>query len=188
MNFVNTIHDWTVLRPRDYLGSFGDAVRFGESAGVLSRAEARRLAARPAEKELARLRELRARLERVFRAAVTAQKPSAADLAVLAGEAARAGARARLRPARARLERLITVEVAGAAVLRWRVVESAITLLTSAHMDRVKACSSCGWFFLDVSKNRSRRWCSMRMCGSTAKARRYYWRTKRRGGGTNGKQ
>ncbi|MGH7701051.1 MAG: CGNR zinc finger domain-containing protein [Gemmatimonadales bacterium] len=42
----------------------------------------------------------------------------------------------------------------------------------------MKSCPSCGWFFLDASKNRSRRWCSMATCGSSAKARRYYRRRK----------
>ncbi|MBC7897912.1 MAG: CGNR zinc finger domain-containing protein, partial [Cytophagaceae bacterium] len=34
------------------------------------------------------------------------------------------------------------------------------------------------WFFLDVSKNGSRRWCSMATCGATAKAHRYYWKDR----------
>ncbi|HEY7407555.1 MAG TPA: CGNR zinc finger domain-containing protein [Gemmatimonadaceae bacterium] len=50
--------------------------------------------------------------------------------------------------------------------------------LPSDRVARVGACPSCGWFFLDTTKNRSRRWRSMAMCGSAAKARAYYWRTK----------
>lgn len=40
---------------------------------------------------------------------------------------------------------------------------------------RLKRCTehACAWVFWDVSKNRSRRWCSMRVCGNRAKARRY---------------
>jgi predicted RNA-binding Zn ribbon-like protein len=40
---------------------------------------------------------------------------------------------------------------------------------------RLKRCSehTCAWVFWDTSKNRSRRWCSMRVCGNRAKARRY---------------
>jgi predicted RNA-binding Zn ribbon-like protein len=30
----------------------------------------------------------------------------------------------------------------------------------------------CGWMFLDRSRNRSRRWCTMEACGSFAKSRR----------------
>ncbi|MCK4450409.1 MAG: CGNR zinc finger domain-containing protein, partial [Anaerolineae bacterium] len=37
----------------------------------------------------------------------------------------------------------------------------------------------CDWLFVDASKNHSRRWCSMNMCGSRVKARRYYQRKTR---------
>ena len=57
---------------------------------------------------------------------------------------------------------------------------AAVALLVSDAMLRVKSCPTCGWFFLDVSKNRSRRWCSMDTCGAVAKARRYYRRLKER--------
>ena len=62
-----------------------------------------------------------------------------------------------------------------------RLVESAVELLTSERIARVKSCPSCGWFFLDVTKNGSRRWCSMDMCGSSAKSRAYYWRNRAKG-------
>lgn len=40
---------------------------------------------------------------------------------------------------------------------------------------RLKRCSehAGAWVFWDTSENRSRRWCSMRVCGNRAKARRY---------------
>ena len=40
---------------------------------------------------------------------------------------------------------------------------------------RLKACRSdtCRWAFFDQSKNHSRHWCSMDVCGSQAKARTY---------------
>jgi len=72
------------------------------------------------------------------------------------------------------------VEKAGDTLLRLRIVEAAVALLVSDTMPRVKSCPTCGWFFLDVSKNHSRRWCSMDTCGAVAKARRYYRRLKER--------
>ena len=74
------------------------------------------------------------------------------------------------------MKREISAEKAGEALLRLRTVEAAVALLVSDRMLRVKACPACGWFFLDVSKNQSRRWCSMDSCGAVAKARRYYQR------------
>jgi predicted RNA-binding Zn ribbon-like protein len=53
---------------------------------------------------------------------------------------------------------------------------SAAGLFTSERADRVRECNNetCGWLFLDLSKNRSRKWCDMSDCGNVAKARRYY--------------
>ncbi|OPC81851.1 hypothetical protein B4N89_13705 [Embleya scabrispora] len=49
------------------------------------------------------------------------------------------------------------------------------TLVGSGEATRLKRCleHGCRWVFWDVSKNRSRRWCSMRVCGNRTKARRY---------------
>jgi predicted RNA-binding Zn ribbon-like protein len=45
-------------------------------------------------------------------------------------------------------------------------------------LPRLKTCRNCRWVFYDYSKNRSAVWCSMDLCGSRAKAKRYYWRTR----------
>ena len=64
----------------------------------------------------------------------------------------------------------------------WAVVRCAAELLTSEERRRVHGCEDpvCGWLFLDTSKNRSRHWCSMKGCGSRAKAKRYYQRQRGR--------
>jgi predicted RNA-binding Zn ribbon-like protein len=51
-------------------------------------------------------------------------------------------------------------------------------LLTTASYVKIKECPSCGWLFLDKSKNGKRRWCNMLTCGSNDKATRYYHRKK----------
>ena len=180
LDFVNTIHDWNAVERRDYVATFPEAVRFAEAAGVISAAEARRLAVRPAGPELRRLHDLRVRLERMLRAVQNQRSPSAEDLEELGREAAEAARVARLRPEKGQLRRVIDSAAAGVATVRFRLVDGMVALLTSDRVARVSRCPSCGWFFLDTTKNRSRRWCSMAMCGSAVKARTYYWRTKRR--------
>lgn len=49
----------------------------------------------------------------------------------------------------------------------------AIRLLLSPPGQGVRACDRCGWFFIDSSRGRRRRWCSMKTCGNQAKAARY---------------
>jgi predicted RNA-binding Zn ribbon-like protein len=65
----------------------------------------------------------------------------------------------------------------------WPIVRSAAELLTSEDLGRVRRCGreGCDWLFVDSSKNRSRRWCSMEMCGSRVKSRRYYYRKREEG-------
>ncbi|MBW4550253.1 MAG: CGNR zinc finger domain-containing protein [Aphanocapsa sp. GSE-SYN-MK-11-07L] len=62
----------------------------------------------------------------------------------------------------------------------WPVTCSAAELLTSPDQSRIRECAApdCGWLFLDLSRNRSRRWCDMETCGNRTKARRHYARSK----------
>lgn len=49
----------------------------------------------------------------------------------------------------------------------------AIRLVLSPPPRGVRACDRCGWYFLDRSRGRRRRWCSMKTCGNQAKAERF---------------
>jgi len=57
----------------------------------------------------------------------------------------------------------------------WAVTESAAQLLGSEAAALVRECGgeNCGWLFEDLSRNRSRQWCDMQMCGNLAKVRRF---------------
>ncbi len=55
---------------------------------------------------------------------------------------------------------------------------SALALIAMPEPERMKICGNCGWLFLDRSKNRSRAWCDMAVCGNRAKANRHYRRRK----------
>lgn len=80
----------------------------------------------------------------------------------------------------------VRISLAPATVVpdpRLSVVDRALVRLGAAWLElvltgqdqRLKRCAehTCGWVFWDTSKNRSRRWCSMKVCGNRAKARRY---------------
>ena len=58
----------------------------------------------------------------------------------------------------------------------WTVVSAAVELLTHGPADRIKPCQACRFLFIDLSKNGSRRWCSMEDCGKAAKIARYLQR------------
>jgi predicted RNA-binding Zn ribbon-like protein len=56
-----------------------------------------------------------------------------------------------------------------------RLVATAATAMADGTWSRLKACRAdrCGWAFYDHARNRSRRWCSMAVCGNRTKARSY---------------
>ena len=55
---------------------------------------------------------------------------------------------------------------------------SALALLSADNKRRMKICAHCGWLFIDRSRNSSRTWCDMAVCGNRVKASRHYRRMK----------
>ena len=57
----------------------------------------------------------------------------------------------------------------------WILAQSVWQLLFSEQMTLIRTCDAhtCRWLFLDTSKNHTRRWCNMRVCGNRMKARRF---------------
>jgi predicted RNA-binding Zn ribbon-like protein len=56
-----------------------------------------------------------------------------------------------------------------------RVLASTHSLVRAGVWNRLKVCPNddCAWAFYDESRNRSRRWCSMNVCGNRHKVRAY---------------
>ncbi|MFD7611963.1 CGNR zinc finger domain-containing protein [Streptomyces sp. NPDC059828] len=61
----------------------------------------------------------------------------------------------------------------------WVAVRDYLELLRTAP-DRIRACAheACVLHFFDTSRNGTRRWCSMTLCGNRAKASRHYARSR----------
>lgn len=53
---------------------------------------------------------------------------------------------------------------------------SALSLLAPETVRRLRICRNCGWLFVDRSRNSSRMWCDMAVCGNREKAKRHYRR------------
>jgi predicted RNA-binding Zn ribbon-like protein len=174
LDLVNTTGD---ARVDDPLAGYGEFAAWGARAGAIDEATAGRLAAlgreRPAEAAaaLAEARDLRAAADAVFRPLAAGSEPPPAALARLVAEGAAAAGRARLVPAGDGF----TYAWEGDDLARplWPLAAAAVDLLRAGPLDRLKQCDGCPWLFLDTSRNRSRRWCSMEVCGAHTKMRRY---------------
>lgn len=56
-----------------------------------------------------------------------------------------------------------------------RILAAVATAMADGSWARLKACAAddCRWAFVDRSRNLSRNWCAMGVCGNRAKVRRY---------------
>jgi predicted RNA-binding Zn ribbon-like protein len=186
LDFANTA-DWHASdQPVESLTSYPELVAWSLQVGILTESKAQHLlegaARRPEEASavLVRAIVLREAVYRLFSSIARGLSPAADDLATFNAVLSAALARSRIVPK----EEGYTWDWSGGEdaldQILYPVVHDAAELLTSEKLSRVGQCKDdrCGWLFLDMSRNRSRRWCSMESCGNRAKARRHYQRSQ----------
>lgn len=186
LDFVNTVSWGGVERRNERLQSYGDLIRWAREAGLLTPTAAARLTraaeAAPARaaRALADAHALREALHQVFAARAAGRAPPSDATATLNRFLGRALGRLRLRAAADGCSWTFPEESDEPDRVLWPVAWSAAELLTSDDAGAIRMCAGerCGWLFLDRSRNRSRRWCDMRVCGNAAKVRRFYARRK----------
>jgi len=188
LDFSNTWSDRR--RPeRDRLSSYEHLVDFALQTGSIDEADAADLRqSATADPDatyvaLACARALREAIYGLFSALAGGRAIAAADVARINDLLGPALSQRRVLPRR------------GEFVWEWRawrpigldwplapIAHSAAELLTGDRLSRVRECDAvdCSWLFIDTSRNRSRRWCSMESCGNRAKARRLYRRRRAR--------
>jgi predicted RNA-binding Zn ribbon-like protein len=182
LDFINTVDPRVGDQPRDYLRRYVDLVRWGQHAGMLSAdsvremEEAAALEPKAAERALRRAVDLRETLYRAFAATASNTAPEPDDLRSINETWVEAVAHARVAPEGNGFAWCWARDVDALDAAWWPIARSAVELLTSPDLHRVRQCpgSNCGWLFLDASRKGNRRWCSMEGCGNRAKARRHY--------------
>ena len=175
LDFVNTIHDRYAVEVEDYLQQPQRFIEWCVRAGALRPDDGVR-APRAAHKRAALMREvmtLRQHLHALFAARIDDLPPPPDAVRALDGWLHRAWAsqsfgadgrlhwRADARDARLPLKRIAL---------------DGLDLLGDPAASRLRRCAnttSCGWLFLDTSKNQRRRWCAMETCGTIDKMQRY---------------
>jgi predicted RNA-binding Zn ribbon-like protein len=188
LDFVNTLGGLRGREPQphdEFLHDYGDLLAWCRLTGVLEREGAERLTRqarrRPSEAAAVfhRVLEIRALFDRVFRTIAEGRTPAKRDLSTLRDEASRALQNAEL-TAEAGGFRWSWPDGRTLEAPLWPLAHAAGELLTEGPLARLRCCDRCRWLFLDESKNRSRRWCSMEDCGTDAKKERYVERRRRR--------
>ena len=183
LNFTNTSSGRGTSMRQEHLRQWENLLDWAEHAGAIHPGQRWIFEASPlpaTREALASALELREALYRLFRAIIAGQAPSAGSIAVLNRMLAEAMAAAEIVPADAGFRWDWREEDSRPIRLLWPVVRSAAELLTGPELARVKFCpgEGCGWLFLDTTRNGTRRWCEMDVCGSRAKMRRYHQRRR----------
>lgn len=187
LDLVNTLDNrFRADGPVELLGDYGLLLAFTVQAGLLEPRSARRLthaAPAAAQRALRAAHELREALAAVLYGGLEGKPVGPQDLRTLERHFRDAAAHRELRA------RSAAGGNGGDAALAWDwgrfethpelpvwlLAQSATQLLTSSQADTVRACGAdtCRWLFLDTSRNHSRRWCDMKVCGNRMKARRF---------------
>jgi len=187
LDFANTMSRREDLgENREYLTDYGRLVAFGEQTGLVASTEARRLREeagrhpRAAAAALRRATELREPIYQVFKARARGEPVPAVALEELNGALSEALGSLRVEAQHGGFRWGFARAETDLAPMLAPVLRSAAELLVSPDLERVRECDSgsCFWLFLDTSKNGTRRWCDMKVCGNREKARRHHQRAK----------
>jgi predicted RNA-binding Zn ribbon-like protein len=180
LDLVNTL-DWRFREsgPEELIWSYDDLVSFAEQSKLLSAKQAKQLkgetSAYAGDRVLAEARELREALADSIYSSLGGLNVSGAPLKTLEKFFQAARAQTRLVRDGARLRWDWVGAETKAEFPMWALTRAAARLMLSEGAVRVRACDNpeCRWLFLDTSKNHTRRWCDMKICGNRMKARRF---------------
>jgi predicted RNA-binding Zn ribbon-like protein len=181
IDFANTL-DWRGrAAPVEYLRTFDDVLGWSVAAGVISEQQGaglRHVSKATAEKARAHTIAFREAIYRLLKATVNGAKPDPSDVQRTSAVIAQARTHLSLRYERGSFGWTFVDTEGDTRLPLWAISLSLGDLITSEKLRHVRECGGpeCGWLFLDTTKNRQRRWCSMDGCGNRAKARRHYAR------------
>jgi predicted RNA-binding Zn ribbon-like protein len=181
LDFCNSGSGIKGSRQEEWIATFTDLMDWLEAAGALSKSQAAKLRAAGADSPqaaqhlLARAIEFREALARVLLARTEGRAAAGEDLKVIDAQYARTAPFARLAPTPEGFAWSLDAAAPALDAALRPVVESAVELLTSSKLARLRRCGSptCYWLFLDETRNCSRRWCEMASCGNLMKVRRH---------------
>ena len=177
--FVNTL--WPrPAEPRETLVSYDALLGWARDQKLLPAAAIDRLQAQSrkhphqAALVLGRVRELREALHEVLAAVEAGKHPPTPALDLLGRNLSAAYAHGTLVPHEGALQWTSLGEDELERV-GWEIAHATGRLILSPRLAHIRSCGAgdCGWWFLDETKNHSRRWCDMKTCGNREKLRRF---------------
>ncbi len=181
LDYCNTGQGIRGTRGIEWFGSYAELLDWFEASGAIGHRQAAALrthadrAPGEAAKAFSRALALREAIARVLIAKTAGHKPADDDLRLIEREYARTASCARLAQDERGFRWTVDAEACELESILRPVLDSALSLMTSERMKRLRRCgnSTCYWLFIDQTKNASRRWCEMASCGNLMKVRRH---------------
>ena len=186
LDFANTASGREWDTHQDHLGSAQDVLTWGAHAGAFPAAEgsilrdAVRADAQLGVRLLWRSLALREDIYRIGRQLAAGRAAPDEALGHVAAAHAQCLAAAQFRPRAGGFGWSWNARRAPVEATLGPIVLSAVSLLESGDLRRLKQCrgEKCGWLFLDTTRNGRRCWCEMEICGNRAKQRRFTARAR----------
>jgi len=187
LDFVNTVSNRNVEPPQfDYFTSYPIILDWTKRVNLLKTSEAKILEKyaleHPIESAKSWIRALEARemLFTIFQCIVNSKTPPAREQSLFNTWLSRSLRKSQVEFGNGTSSVRASWNIAPEDLDKpiYPIIKSAYDLLLGGQLHRIKECGTCGWLFLDKSKNRSRKWCNMDTCGSQQKSKNYYHRKK----------
>jgi len=198
LDFANTVggrvaqpgkknHPQPLMISGERLNDYFDLLAWGWHVKLLDERELQNLIREAKRDENAvikvweRAQRLREAIHRICRAFIYRQDSSKRDLKILNEELQRARDHEIVVALEGRFEWHWIDRKNALDCLLWPLARSAAELLTTGDMSRLRECRgvACHWLFEDLSRNRSRHWCSMQDCGNLTKVHRFRARLRK---------
>jgi predicted RNA-binding Zn ribbon-like protein len=184
LDLVNTLDNrFCETGPEELLASYDDLLRFASQSGLLAKHQVKKLKCLDASQAkraevLHEVKELRETLATIAYAQLDGKDLSASALGTIEGYFKQASFHRHLTADQLRPVwswRGLDCQV-GAPL--WVLAQATVDFLLLDRSSQLRCCASetCRWLFLDASKNKTRRWCDMKVCGNRMKARRFHAR------------
>lgn len=159
----------------ELLEESADVMRWAQEAGYAKIGKCK-------AEELVTVRKMRAALRELFQAAIEERLPHQQSLTTVNRHLAEHGNHQilQLNASSGAFTLAPNRNAINLFALLAKVAYEGAQLLTSPALSNIKSCSNpdCVLMFLDTSRTRKRRWCSMEICGNRAKAAKHYRKQK----------
>ncbi|UZR99798.1 CGNR zinc finger domain-containing protein [Chondrinema litorale] len=176
-DFTNTVSWRETAHPHDWLDIEENLARWAQITGILNEGQAKHLI-KISNEELEYVKSIRVFLYQLFNSQITKGSISKDSLYELSELTQKANKHQVLSPSPTGYIWSWQQSIKPIELVLFTIIKSASDVLTRGDLSRIKKCPSCQWLFLDTSKNKRRRWCTMEDCGNRHKVNAFNRRNK----------